>query len=97
MWLRERLAERGSPVSLTTLSLLALGTTPARGPGLARGAGGDRGVCSAWCPASLLDLVGDSRRTVPVGKAVRLPRRRAPHGGAPDPGGARRVDGPQPA
>lgn len=67
VWLKERLAERGSPVSLTTLSYWRSGRRRPEGRGSLT-ALEEIEELLGLVPGELLDLVGDSRRTVPVGK-----------------------------
>lgn len=69
VWLRERLAERGSPVSLTTLSYWRSGRRRPEGRG-SLAALEEIEELLGLVPGELLDLVGDSRRTVPVGKVA---------------------------
>ncbi|MEV5000573.1 hypothetical protein [Nocardioides sp. LML1-1-1.1] len=65
VWLKERLAERGSPVSLTTLSYWRSGRRRPEGTSSLNALEEIEDLLGLL-PGELLDLVGDSRRTVPV-------------------------------
>ncbi len=65
VWLKERLAERGSPVSLTTLSYWRSGRRRPEGAASLNALEEIEDLLNLL-PGELLALVGDSRRTVPV-------------------------------
>lgn len=69
VWLKERLAERGSPVSLTTLSYWRSGRRRPGGAGSLNALEEIEDLLNLL-PGELLRLVGDGRRTVPVGEPV---------------------------
>lgn len=67
VWLKERLSERGSPVSLTTLSYWRSGRRRPEGTSSLTALEEIEDLLGL-VPGELLDLVGDHRRTVPVGE-----------------------------